>query len=171
MQSIVLGTAQWGSDYGVTNAVGRLSDASLAGLASTALELGIVDLDTAPVYGDAEERISPWARSFSITTKVAASGLTPSLSQRRWLRRGSPLPRWFSPFATVSAGSGSRRFMGAWFMTGPASTHLAAAPPLRDSLQLDRSGSSRQSAFPATRPRISTAPSIRSIALMRCRGR
>jgi aryl-alcohol dehydrogenase-like predicted oxidoreductase len=78
MQSIVLGTAQWGSDYGVTNAVGRLSDASLADLASTALDLGIVPLDTAPIYGDAEERISPWARSFSITTKVAASGLTPS---------------------------------------------------------------------------------------------
>jgi aryl-alcohol dehydrogenase-like predicted oxidoreductase len=78
MQSIVLGTAQWGSGYGVTNAVGRLSDASLADLASTALDLGIVHLDTAPVYGDAEERIGPWARSFSITTKVSALGQTPS---------------------------------------------------------------------------------------------
>ena len=81
MQSLVLGTAQWGSDYGVTNTVGRPSDGALVELMSlasapTIAGVGIARLDTAPVYGDAEERIRPWASDFSVTTKVAAAGLS-----------------------------------------------------------------------------------------------
>ena len=78
MQSIVLGTAQWGIAYGVTNDVGRIDDFSLLDLVQAATALGIIALDTAPAYGDAEERIRPFASQFALTTKVSVAGLTVS---------------------------------------------------------------------------------------------
>ena len=68
-----LGTAQWGNAYGATNAVGRLTDESLADIVAVAREWGITDIDTAAGYGDAHERLRPWASHFEITTKVAAA--------------------------------------------------------------------------------------------------
>ena len=68
---LVLGTAQWGSAYGITNAAGRLTDADVAGIVSVAQSWGIAAVDTAAGYGDAHERLRPWADSFAITTKVA----------------------------------------------------------------------------------------------------
>jgi len=70
MVSLSLGTAQWGDPYGVTNQVGRLTDASVSEIVSIAIALGIADLDTAPGYGDAERRIAPWSKDFAVTTKV-----------------------------------------------------------------------------------------------------
>ncbi len=75
MQSIVLGTAQWGLDYGATNAEGRLGDQALLGLLTAAQQAGIGSLDTAEVYGDAEERIGLFAESFTVVTKVTCGGL------------------------------------------------------------------------------------------------
>jgi aryl-alcohol dehydrogenase-like predicted oxidoreductase len=74
VQSIVLGTAQWGSDYGITNASGRVSDGQLVGILRHARELNVRDLDTAAAYGDAELRLRPWSRAFRITTKVRCHG-------------------------------------------------------------------------------------------------
>ncbi len=68
-----LGTAQWGSSYGATNQVGRLSDVAVADIVSVAREWGITDVDTAANYGDAQRRLRPWAADFTITTKVDAS--------------------------------------------------------------------------------------------------
>lgn len=73
MQSLILGTAQWGSAYGVTNEAGRLDDETLVELVVVAGELGIHGLDTAPVYGDAEERIGRWAGGFAVTSKVVGA--------------------------------------------------------------------------------------------------
>ena len=69
---IVLGTAQFGSAYGVTNAVGRVSDRALAEILDTALARGISALDTSIDYGDAEARIAPWAPRFTVVTKCKA---------------------------------------------------------------------------------------------------
>ncbi len=69
-----LGTAQWGSSYGATNQVGRLSDVAVADIVSVAREWGITDVDTAANYGDAQRRLRPWAADFTITTKVKALG-------------------------------------------------------------------------------------------------
>lgn len=79
MQSLVLGTAQWGADYGVTNAAGRLADADLRRLLDRARALGIGALDTAAGYGDAEERIRQFAPSFACQTKISANGGSPVL--------------------------------------------------------------------------------------------
>jgi aryl-alcohol dehydrogenase-like predicted oxidoreductase len=73
MSVLVLGTAQWGNAYGITNAVGRLSDAEIAGIVSVAQSWGISAVDTAAGYGDAHARLRPWADAFSITTKVAGA--------------------------------------------------------------------------------------------------
>ena len=71
MTALVLGTAQWGASYGVTNAIGRLTDAEISEIVAVARDAGLSDVDTARGYGDAENRLRPFAREFSITTKVA----------------------------------------------------------------------------------------------------
>ena len=73
---LVLGTAQWGNAYGITNAVGRLSDAEITGIVSVAQSWGISAVDTAAGYGDAHARLQPWADAFAITTKVAGADPT-----------------------------------------------------------------------------------------------
>ena len=73
MQSLVLGTAQFGAGYGITNARGRLSDAEVAGILASASNYGIHALDTASGYGDAQARLRPWAKGYAITTKVPGS--------------------------------------------------------------------------------------------------
>ena len=75
MQTLLLGTAQWGLDYGATNADGRIADPVLTSLIDAATESGITYLDTAAAYGDAELRIAEFAGSFEVQTKVSASGL------------------------------------------------------------------------------------------------
>ena len=73
---LVLGTAQWGSAYGVTNARGALTDADVAEVVEEALARGVTMADThrttdpAHGYGRALARLRPWAPRFRITTKV-----------------------------------------------------------------------------------------------------
>ncbi|HEV8025717.1 MAG TPA: aldo/keto reductase [Candidatus Nanopelagicales bacterium] len=74
MKQLILGTAQWGNAYGVTNAVGRLSDEELASIVAVARQAGITEVDTARGYGDAEQRLRPFASDFSVTTKVSGAG-------------------------------------------------------------------------------------------------
>lgn len=71
MTNLVLGTAQWGSGYGITNAVGRLSDEECAAIMEVALDCGIDAVDTALSYGDAQVRLRPWSHQLAITTKVS----------------------------------------------------------------------------------------------------
>jgi len=54
---LTLGTAQLGMDYGITNTLGRPSDAEALSIVASALEGGIAQLDTARAYGDAELRL------------------------------------------------------------------------------------------------------------------
>jgi len=68
--SLVLGTAQWGGPYGVTNERGRLTDADVQELVRIAKDCGIADVDTARGYGDSELRLRAFAQEFSVTTKV-----------------------------------------------------------------------------------------------------
>jgi len=74
VQQLVLGTAQWGSAYGATNAVGRLSDEEIASIVALARDAGIASVDTARGYGDAEVRLRPFAHDFDVTTKVSGAG-------------------------------------------------------------------------------------------------
>jgi len=69
----VLGTAQWGAPYGVTNSGGRVSDEEIAAIVGVAEASGIVSADTAAGYGNAQTRLRPWSERFEITTKVAGA--------------------------------------------------------------------------------------------------
>ena len=75
MPSLLLGTAQWGLDYGITNSTGRIPDSELVGIVSLAIESGLRVLDTAPAYGDAEVRLREFGESFEIQTKVSGAEL------------------------------------------------------------------------------------------------
>lgn len=67
---LVLGTAQFGTGYGVTNTKGRLSDAEVAAIMERAAAIGIVRVDTAAGYGDAQQRLRPYAAGLVVTSKV-----------------------------------------------------------------------------------------------------
>lgn len=77
-QSVVLGTAQWGLDYGRTNQHGRQPEPDLRTLVASARSAGVQLLDTAAAYGDSEARIAVVGAGFSIQTKIAVSGLEAS---------------------------------------------------------------------------------------------
>lgn len=66
----MLGTAQFGNAYGITNARGRLTDTDVAGVMERARELGIERVDTAAGYGDAQQRLRPYAAGLDVTSKV-----------------------------------------------------------------------------------------------------
>lgn len=57
ISQVVLGTVQFGLDYGVSNSEGKTHKNDAHKILSRAYELGIRELDTAPSYGDAESII------------------------------------------------------------------------------------------------------------------
>lgn len=63
MNELVLGTAQMGSPYGITNHHGRLRDDTMTAMVQDAFRRGVTLLDTAPSYGDAESRLGALAPS------------------------------------------------------------------------------------------------------------
>jgi aryl-alcohol dehydrogenase-like predicted oxidoreductase len=71
VSQLVLGTAQWGHAYGVTNTTGRVEDAEISALVDVSLQAGISRVDTARGYGDAEVRLRPFSRDFQVTTKIS----------------------------------------------------------------------------------------------------
>ena len=73
MSQLVLGTAQFGDGYGITNQRGRMSDAEVAGILDLALESGVTHVDTAAVYGDALQRLRPWSSAFTFTGKIVGT--------------------------------------------------------------------------------------------------
>jgi aryl-alcohol dehydrogenase-like predicted oxidoreductase len=69
-----LGTAQFGLDYGVSNARGRLPEAEAASVLQVAAMAGVTLIDTAAEYGDAESvlgRVLPRPSPFRLVTKTA----------------------------------------------------------------------------------------------------
>jgi aryl-alcohol dehydrogenase-like predicted oxidoreductase len=70
---LALGTAQFGMRYGITNQQGIPDDIELKKILDFARESEITELDTAPAYGNAHNRIAELgANNFSITTKLLA---------------------------------------------------------------------------------------------------
>ena len=71
MVNLVLGTAQLGLDYGVTNSHGRPSDSEAASILQIARRSNIATIDTAAAYGDSESRLgeSGFSSEFDIISK------------------------------------------------------------------------------------------------------
>jgi len=71
MVDLVLGTAQLGQNYGVTNSIGRPNDVDARLMLDIAENSGIFTLDTAGAYGDAEFRLGQlgYSERFQIISK------------------------------------------------------------------------------------------------------
>lgn len=74
---IGLGTVQFGLDYGITNAAGRVAAGDAAAILAAADAAGITMLDTAPLYGESEAAIGAALapdHGFEIVTKTGKFG-------------------------------------------------------------------------------------------------
>ena len=68
---IFLGTAQFGSNYGVTNSKGKISKKEVFKLLDYSKENGITSLDTAYSYGESEKVLGEYGISdFRVSTKL-----------------------------------------------------------------------------------------------------
>ncbi len=70
---LALGTVQFGLDYGISNAAGRVPEAEVQRILVLAAQSGITLLDTAAAYGDAEAvlgRLLPPGHGFRLVTKL-----------------------------------------------------------------------------------------------------
>lgn len=79
---LVLGGAQFGMSYGVTNIRGAPTDQALQALLDSAREAGIGLIDTAPAYGESEVVLGRLGagQSFGFTTKTLANGSAPDVA-------------------------------------------------------------------------------------------
>ena len=79
---IILGTVQWGLNYGISNKNGIPSISELNEILSFAKRVGIKMLDTASSYGEAEQKIGDNAKGeFDIITKIGTSSMTCSIEE------------------------------------------------------------------------------------------
>ena len=70
-EKLIIGTAQWGLDYGISNKHGKTGTDEITNILNTANKYGINALDTASAYGDAEKVIGKLATDNSrIITKI-----------------------------------------------------------------------------------------------------
>jgi len=73
---LILGTVQFGLDYGINNRSGKPATDSVAAILDLAFQQGIRILDTAEAYGNAQEVIGDYHRAsskrFEIVTKFSA---------------------------------------------------------------------------------------------------
>jgi aryl-alcohol dehydrogenase-like predicted oxidoreductase len=71
---VILGTAQFGLDYGISNRRGIVDHGEIERILDVAHERGIRTLDTASAYGDAEELLGGLLRGrFEIATKFSSA--------------------------------------------------------------------------------------------------
>lgn len=74
---LILGTAQFGLAYGISNSKGKPTEETIGKVLDTAHKNGVRILDTAEAYGDAQQRIGKYHASspfqFEIITKFSAS--------------------------------------------------------------------------------------------------
>lgn len=65
MPALVLGTVQFGLNYGINNKTGKISKQESEKILRTAWQNGITELDSAQAYGDSEQAISATLSNFS----------------------------------------------------------------------------------------------------------
>ncbi|MFN5333771.1 MAG: aldo/keto reductase [Bacteroidota bacterium] len=73
---LILGTAQFGLDYGINNSIGKVKEEDIFSILDFSLAHGIDHIDTASAYGNAEEVLGKYFTirgndAFKITTKFS----------------------------------------------------------------------------------------------------
>ena len=81
LSKIILGTAQFGLNYGINNSNGKISNDEIFKILDFAYKKGIKTLDTAPSYGDSEILIGNYFelnpnKQFKVITKISNSNLS-----------------------------------------------------------------------------------------------
>ncbi|MDD2889008.1 MAG: aldo/keto reductase [bacterium] len=80
MNKIILGTAQFGMDYGINNKTGQISKENTFAILNKALESRIDTLDTANSYGESEKKIGDFikesGKKFKIISKLPKCNLS-----------------------------------------------------------------------------------------------
>lgn len=89
---LCLGTVQFGMDYGLTNAFGKVNTSSVKEIVQTAFSGGIKFLDTAQIYGEAEEvlgNVITRHQKFKIINKFVSntSNVWSSKDIKNWEKR------------------------------------------------------------------------------------
>lgn len=88
---VILGTVQFGLDYGINNSSGKMNKEEVFKILDLAYDSNLKILDTAAAYGNSEERIGDYLsfnknKSFRIITKFSLKdGLTPVQSLEKSL--------------------------------------------------------------------------------------
>lgn len=67
---IVLGSVQFGCDYGISNQQGQVAATELNLLLASAKQAGIELIDTAPAYGESEQVLGQHAKGFAFVSKI-----------------------------------------------------------------------------------------------------
>lgn len=84
---IILGTVQFGLDYGVNNNRGKPSDDEMKSILDFAYSSGVKFLDTAEAYGDSQNRIGNYhngaEHKFNLITKYSSKIDLPKLIRKR----------------------------------------------------------------------------------------
>ena len=84
---IILGTVQFGLDYGINNSNGKPSQQTVNQLLDVAFDKHILFLDTAEAYGNSQEVIGEYhkqsSNKFNVITKFSSSRFDLSLSLRK----------------------------------------------------------------------------------------
>ena len=75
MLKIVLGTAQFGLDYGITNVKGKVEFEEVLAIKEYAIKNDITIVDTAQNYGNSERVLSNF-HNFDIITKINLSQIS-----------------------------------------------------------------------------------------------
>jgi aryl-alcohol dehydrogenase-like predicted oxidoreductase len=70
ISEITLGTAQFGSKYGISNKTGRISDFESEKILNDAVKSGISTFDTAPNYGNSQQLLGNYFRKSSFPRTV-----------------------------------------------------------------------------------------------------
>lgn len=90
MPQLALGTAQFGLDYGITNSTGKVSLSTARDLLRLAHQSGVIFIDTAQAYGNAEVvlgKIFPEPNPFHLISKLPSQSceeVFDSACQVRW---------------------------------------------------------------------------------------
>ena len=69
LDKLMVGGAQLGMDYGITNMVGNREDSYWFDFLDYVFEQGVYKLDTAPAYQDSERRIGQWLQGDAMARK------------------------------------------------------------------------------------------------------
>lgn len=79
---LILGTVQFGMNYGVANTTGKPSFDTVKAILKTAYDGGVNALDTAPDYGDSEEVIGKALRELGLSERFRIVTKIPKLPER-----------------------------------------------------------------------------------------